>query len=227
MTVRIVAVADTHLYHRDLQVPAGDLFIHAGDLCRGGSPPELATALHWIDSLPHANKVVVAGNHDWALAREGEREVARAALAEAGVVYLEDAEATVAGLRIYGSPWQPEFFAWAFNLPRGAPRAEKWAAIPAGLDVLITHGPPQGYGDRVTASRAEGCVDLRARVAVVRPRLHLFGHIHEDGGMWEEHGTVFANVTTAECMRGATVIDVDADAVHPVTIPAPVREAFR
>jgi predicted phosphohydrolase len=218
VTVRIVAVADTHLYHRGLPVPEGDVFVHAGDLCRRGSLAELGVALDWVASLPHREKVVVAGNHDWAFARTHERKVARREFVDAGVTYLEDAAATVAGLRVYGSPWQPEFCAWAFNLPRGAKLAAKWAAIPEGLDVLVTHGPPAGYGDRVSAHRREGCADLRARVAIVRPRLHLFGHIHEDGGAWEEHGTVFANVTTADCARGATVVDVDR-AVRIVQCP--------
>lgn len=217
--MRIVAVADTHLLHRRFEIPAGDVLIHAGDLCRQGTLAELGIALSWLDGLPHPAKVIVAGNHDWPFARAHEREIARAALAEAGILYLEDAAATVAGLRMYGTPWQPEFFAWAFNLPRGAPLAEKWSAIPGGLDVLITHGPPAGLGDRITWDRREGCADLRARVAAVRPRVHLFGHIHEDGGAWEEGGTLFANVTTDECERGATVIDVTPDAARVVAAP--------
>lgn len=217
--MRIVAVADTHLSHRNLNVPAGDVLVHAGDLCRRGSLPELGVALDWLAGLPHAAKVVVAGNHDWAFVREQERHAARAALEEAGVIYLEDAAAMVAGLRIYGSPWQPEFCAWAFNLPRGAALAEKWSSIPPGLDLLITHGPPAGMGDRVTEGRHEGCADLRARVAVVRPRVHLFGHIHEDGGVWQDDATLFANVTTDECARGATVIDVTPEAVRVVAAP--------
>ena len=35
--MRIVAVADTHTYHHDLAVPEGDVFVHAGDLCRRGA----------------------------------------------------------------------------------------------------------------------------------------------------------------------------------------------
>ena len=63
-----------------------------------------------------------------------------------------------------------------------------------------------------------GCADLRARVARVRPRVHLFGHIHQDGGAWETDGTWFVNATTWECERGATVIDVDEHGVR-VTLP--------
>jgi predicted phosphohydrolase len=201
--VRIVGVADTHLFHEDLTVPDGDVFVHAGDLCRAGNLRELEIAARWIGSLPHRTKIIVAGNHDWAFARER----ARATDLFDGAIYLEDSEVTVDGVRFWGSPWQPAFHGWAFNLPRGRPLEEKWALIPEGIDVLITHGPPYGIGDRSADERC-GCEDLLARVKKVRPKLHLFGHIHQDGGIWEHEGTRFANITTWECDRAPTVIDL-------------------
>ncbi|MCC6553016.1 MAG: metallophosphatase domain-containing protein [Polyangiaceae bacterium] len=219
--MRIVAVADTHLFHDELVLPAGDVLVHAGDLCRGGTLDELARATSWIRTLPHRDKIVVAGNHDWAFVHAPAE--ARRLLGE-GVVYLEDSGATVGGLRFWGSPWQPEFNDWAFNLPRGAPLAGRWAAIPPGIDVLITHGPPDGIGDASSTGGRSGCEALRARVREVRPRLHLFGHIHEDGGLWREGGTCFANVTTWECERAPTVIDIDATAVVAVSIPPARRQ---
>ncbi|MEZ4359172.1 MAG: metallophosphatase domain-containing protein [Kofleriaceae bacterium] len=223
--MRIVAVADTHLFTSDLQVPEGDVLVHAGDLCRAGSLAELREAAAWLARLPHAHKVVVAGNHDWAFQREPE---AARALLGAGVTYLEDVEVTLDGLRFWGSPWQPAFHGWAFNLPRGAPLAAVWAKVPPGLDVLITHGPPYGVGDLLEDGLPgrEGCADLRRRVAEVRPRLHLFGHIHQDGGAWEVDGTVFANVTTWECERAPTVIDVDRERVALVHVPPSGRARF-
>ena len=217
--MRIVAVADTHLFTRDLVVPEGDVFVHAGDLCRGGWMKELERAAAWLASLPHRRKVVIAGNHDWTFARPSEREASRALLREAGVTYLEDSEATIDGARFYGSPWQPEFNDWAFNLPRGEPLADVWAKIPEGLEVLITHGPPKGFGDATTYGKGEGCADLLERVRAVRPRLHVFGHIHESGGAWTEGATTFVNCTTWECERGATVIDVTPDAIVLVSVP--------
>src|SRR5512138_2110321 len=98
--MRLVAVADTHMFHRELAVPDGDVLVHAGDLCRRGDLEELAEAARWLASLPHALKVVVAGNHDWPFQREPER--ARAALGD-GVIYLQDSGATVGGLRFWGS----------------------------------------------------------------------------------------------------------------------------
>ncbi|MDI3286077.1 metallophosphatase domain-containing protein [Polyangium sp. 15x6] len=216
--MRIVAVADTHLYHTQLVVPRGDVFVHAGDLCRFGDLDELAEAAAWIRSLPHRYKVVVAGNHDWAFVHHP-RE-ARALLGK-GVVYLEDSGVCIDGITFWGSPWQPAFHDWAFNLPRGEALAEKWAAIPEGIDVLITHSPPFGIGDRSWSEVRHGCADLMARVRQVKPRLHIFGHIHEDGGVFrEEEGvTCFANVTTWECARRPTVLDIAGEVVTEIDVP--------
>jgi hypothetical protein len=213
--MRIVAVADTHLFHDELVVPDGDVFVHAGDLCRGGDLDELRTAAAWIAALPHRHKVIVAGNHDWAFVREP--AAARAVLA--GVTYLEDAAATLDRITFYGSPWQPAFHDWAFNLPRGEPLAAVWRRIPTGIDVLVTHGPPAGIGDRSSMGGRAGCADLRRRVAEVAPRLHLFGHIHQDGGTWRDGATLFANVTTWECERAPTVIDIDRESIVVVVEP--------
>jgi predicted phosphodiesterase len=216
--VRIVAVADTHLFHGDLKVPDGDLFIHAGDLCRRGTLEELKQAVDWIRSLPHPRKLVVAGNHDWAFVDHPAQ--ARALLDGVGT-YLEDGGATIDGLTVWGSPWQPAFNDWAFNLPRGEPLAKKWSLIPGGLDVLVTHGPPAGYGDATSMGRERsGCADLLGRVRVVKPRLHLFGHIHEDGGCWTAGDTTFVNCTTWECERAPTVIEITPDAVSVSSPPS-------
>ena len=207
--MRVVAVADTHLYHHELQLPDGDVFVHAGDLCRSGDLAELREAADWLKSLPHRHKVVIAGNHDWAFVREP--DLAREVLADAGVVYLQDSGVTIDGVRFWGSPWQPEFNDWAFNLPRGRALAAKWALIPTDLDVLVTHAPPSGIGDRGPVPGRLGCEDLLDRVLSIRPKVHLFGHIHQDGGAWEIGPTLFANVTTWECERAPTVIVIEAE----------------
>lgn len=213
--MRLVAIADTHLFTDELYVPDGDVLIHAGDMCRRGDLEELTRAAAWLASLPHRHKIVIAGNHDWGFADDA--VAARALFAP--FHYLEDSEVTIDGLRFYGSPWQPAFHDWAFNLPRGAPLAAVWAKIPRGLDVLVTHGPPEGIGDRSGMTERAGCAELLARVREVAPRLHLFGHIHQDGGVWTVGSTVFANVTTWECEREPTVIDLDAESVRPIEVP--------
>lgn len=196
-------MADTHLYHQDLEVPEGDVLVHAGDMTRSGTPVQLAEVAAWLRGFSHPHKIVVAGNHDRAL----EYDPVSARSLFDGLTYLQDASVTIDGVKFYGSPWQPEFHSWAFNLPRGPEIAKRWAAIPDDTDVLITHGPPRGIGDRCGMDERAGCEDLLARVRVVKPRLHLFGHIHQDRGQWTIGDTHFANVTTDECMAGVTVID--------------------
>jgi predicted phosphohydrolase len=122
-------------------IPEGDILIHAGDLTRMGSLAELSSMTAFFLSLPHAHKIVIAGNHD--LCFEREKESARKLLP--GVTYLQDRLTEVMGLRIYGSPWQPRFGDLAFNLDRGAPLKEVWSKIPERTDILITHGPPLSF----------------------------------------------------------------------------------
>ena len=187
--LRIVCLSDTHL--RDVAVPPGDVLVHAGDFTMGGSLREIERFAAWIGALPHRYKIVIAGNHDFGFERHPHE--ARDRLD--GVTYLEDQGVEVEGLRIWGSPWQPRFRDWAFNLDRGAPLREKWERIPPGTDLLVTHGPPAGILDRTVSGQEVGCADLRDVVFGIRPRLHVFGHIHEGFGVLERDGTTFANAS--------------------------------
>src|SRR6516162_4664118 len=153
---RIVCVSDTHGRHREINIPDGDVLVHAGDLTVHGYLDELREFNAWLGTLPHRHKVVIAGNHDFCL--QEQRERARPLLTHA--VYLEEEAAEICGLMVYGSPWQPWFGGWAFNLHRGPELAAVWAKIPAGTDVLITHGPPAGILDQTRRGDAVGCADL-------------------------------------------------------------------
>lgn len=189
--MRIVCLSDTHDQHDQLTVPDGDLLLHAGDATMRGTPAQIAAFDRWLAGQSHAHKVVIAGNHDWAFERTP--ALARSLLQHA--TYLEDTLVTVEGLRIWGSPWQPWFCDWAFNLPRGPALAAKWAMIPEGIDVLVTHGPPAGVLDRTSRGEHVGCEDLLAALQRVRPRAHVFGHIHEAYGTLEQHGCRFVNAS--------------------------------
>lgn len=214
---RIVAIADTHLYHEDLpELPAGDILIHAGDLLQRGDLEELERGLSWLESLPHPHKILVAGNHDVCFEKH---PVEARAMVPDSILYLEDSEAEVLGLRIYGSPWQPAYNEWGFNLPRGEQLAAKWAMIPEGIDVLITHGPPAGYGDKEFVPGRGGCKDLLGAIDRARPKLHLYGHIHHAGGCWARQGMVLANVTTWESERAASVFDIESASITPIEVP--------
>lgn len=190
--LRAVLISDTHTLHDQIKLPEGDLLLHAGDFTNMGELEDVARFNEFLGRQPHAHKVVIAGNHDWSFAMDPAR--ARSLITHA--TYLEDSEVSAAGLRIWGSPWQPEFMDWAFNLPRGPLLRQKWDLIPDGIDILITHGPPLGHGDVTFRGEHVGCHDLLEAVRRVRPRLHLFGHIHEGYGVTRDAHTTYVNAST-------------------------------
>jgi len=206
--LRLVLLSDTHGSHPQLSLPSGDVLVHAGDFSRYRDGwAELGSFCDWLRAQPHRHKVLVAGNHDFCFERHG----AEARRFTSGIHYLEDEGVELDGLRFYGSPWQPTFFNWAFNLPRGAALAEKWGRIPASTDVLVTHGPPLGILDRVHDGQRVGCADLLSAVERVAPLLHTFGHIHESGGVEQRGEQRFVNASVFDGrggLRAPTVVDL-------------------
>ena len=201
--MKIVCLSDTHNCNQEITVPDGDILIHAGDATIRGTQTEVEDFLAWFSSLPHQHKVFVAGNHDWLF--ETNNRFARLLIANYKIKYLEDSLTDIEGLKIYGSPWQPRFFDWAFNLNRGGELAEKWKLIPADIDILITHGPPNGILDEVPRKywvENTGCEELRKRVEEIsvlgRLKLHVFGHIHCGYGQTEKFGVKFVNASNCD-----------------------------
>jgi Icc-related predicted phosphoesterase len=197
--MRIVCVSDTHGFHKYTEVPPGDILVHGGDLTRHGSLADVEEFDRWLGTLPHRHKVVICGNHDFCFQHEPDE--ARARITNA--TYLEDSGCEIEGLTFYGSPWTPTFFDWAFMLPEDE-LAAKWALIPASLDVLITHGPPLDVLDLTNRDEHAGSATLLDRVREVKPRLHVFGHIHEAAGRAEVAGATFLNAST-QLGRGSGV----------------------
>ncbi|XP_006177573.2 metallophosphoesterase domain-containing protein 1 isoform X1 [Camelus ferus] len=208
---RFVCVSDTHSRTDPIQMPYGDVLIHAGDFTELGLPSEVKKFNEWLGSLPYEYKIVIAGNHELTFDQEFMADLIKQDFYYfpsvsklkpenyenvqsllTNCIYLQDSEVTVRGFRIYGSPWQPWFYGWGFNLPRGQALLEKWNLIPEGVDILITHGPPLGFLDWVPKKMQRvGCVELLNTVQRrVQPRLHVFGHIHEGywrHGRWDDH----------------------------------------
>lgn len=184
-SVAIVCISDTHNTRPD--VPDGDILIHAGDLTQSGSFQQLQAALNWLRALPHPIKIVIAGNHELLLDPAKDDSSGRAILERAqldwgDIIYLENSEVTVScpngrQLRIHGSPCSIQNGNWAFQYPRGQ---DVWAgSVPDGIDVLITHSPPLAHLDLLRF----GCPHLLKTLWRVRPRLLVFGHIHEGSGI--------------------------------------------
>lgn len=180
--MKLVLISDTHLRHKRsyLPIPEGDILIHSGDACLQGDRFEVRDFFEWWGSLKAKHKIFVAGNHDWLFEKD---PVLAKSMVPKDTIYLQDSMAVVDGLKIYGSPWQPEFQEWAFNLPRGVKLRQKWEAIPSGIDILITHGPAMGFLDFSKFGDVHvGCEDLRQELHRIKPKLHVYGHIHGDYG---------------------------------------------
>lgn len=114
-------------------------------------------------------------------------------------IYLQDEGIELFGIKIYGSPWQPEFCKWAFNLKRGEECLQKWDHIPIDTDLLITHTPPLGYGDLCCSGVRAGCVELLSTVQKrVKPKYHVFGHVHEGYGITSDGKIIYINASTCD-----------------------------
>lgn len=196
MTVTVVVISDTHNRHRRLPaLPDGDILVHAGDFTLGGTQKEILDFNDWLKEQPHAYKIVVPGNHDiefyesWHFARS---------LLSAADFVLNDKGVEVMGKKFWGSPWTPNFGDWAFMYDEREAEA-RWAQIPGGLDMLITHGPPKGILDNCVNYETRqlesvGCEHLHWEVTNrARPKVHVFGHIHESHGQKDLNGTLYVN----------------------------------
>lgn len=210
--MKLVALSDLHGFWEQTEIPNGDVLIFAGDITRTGSLTELVTFNTWLGQLPHQHKIVIAGNHDWCF--ENLHSLAKGLLTNA--IYLEDTGVAIDGVIFWGSPWTPQFYDWAFMLPRGNPLAEKWIHIPKDTDVLITHGPPHEILDAAIRrdslgnyhNEIVGCEELRKVVDSLPLKAHIFGHIHNQHGA-ERH---FYNVSICndkyDPINPATVIEI-------------------
>lgn len=210
--MRITFISDTHTKHRQCEalLPGGDLLIHAGDFMNSGyNPVEAMEFFKWFDEINnYDHKIFIAGNHDrW---MENAPDEAEGILTGYKTIdYLKDNwiivgdddphSANVKTAKIYGSPWQPEFYNWAFNLPRnGEDLREKWFWIPNDTDILVTHGPAQTYLDHSGPPYNQpnlGCELLKERVEELKPKIHVCGHIHGGYGYKFNGHTHFFNAS--------------------------------
>lgn len=181
--MKIFHLSDTHGKHRELRnMPEADVLVHSGDFTMGGSDSEALDFLEWLCNLPYKHKIFIAGNHDDCMINatlEGLPE---------GVHCLHDSGISINGISFFGTPMLAE-------LVDGEMRSlEHYELIPDNVDVLITHRPPLGILDG-TGNVHFGSASLLDRVASVKPKLHLFGHIHNAKGLMVLHDTCFCNAS--------------------------------
>lgn len=185
----MVCISDTHELHREVDVPAGDILLHAGDFTMfSKSTAAILDFNEWLGELPHRHKIVVPGNHEFFL----ESDLSKRSLLSNATVLIDEG-LTVMGLTIWGSPITP-LYGGAFGRSSPVDRARLYATIPDDVNILVTHGPPYGVLDRSPGMlRHSGCPELREAVTQLKPQLHLFGHVHGAHGMTSVDDTLFVN----------------------------------
>ena len=194
--MKIMFLSDTHGRHNEItelygELPYVDIIVHSGDCTRYGEFEETDLFMNWFSNRNAMHKVLVAGNHDFVLQQTDRRNWLLAN--NYGVTYLEDSFININGLGIYGSPWSPVFGMWAFMKHRNAELDEVWQKVPTdgSVDLLVTHTPRYGRFDvSVRGNYNVGCEMLANRINDINPKVHVFGHIHECGGMIKEETEV-------------------------------------
>ena len=171
--MRIVQISDTHGKHHLLKnLPEGDVIVHCGDFSDNGTEEEVLDFLNWFIELPYPHKIFVTGNHDLCLWDADDIED----LPE-NVHFLQDKGVTIEGVH---------FFGIAYN--------HKPDIIPTTCNVLVTHEPPFGILDG-TMGMNWGSSKILEEVLRIKPRLHLFGHAHNDSGLLESNDTIYSNAS--------------------------------
>ena len=186
----ILQISDTHNQHQQLtNLPTADVIVHCGDFTDMGTEEEVLDFLNWYIGLPYPNKIFVVGNHDLCLWEAVDIED----LPE-NVHFLQDRECVIDGMNFYGL---------AYN--------HKESMIPDDVDVLITHEPPVMILDESDCTHWGNAL-LRARVFQVKPKLHLFGHVHKANGTTTANGIIFSNAAmfNHHCFHTFELIEADS-----------------
>jgi len=196
LTVEVTA--DTHGRHRDLKIKGADIFIHCGDISRYGEVEAFMDFNKWLEELPHTIKLYTAGNHDRRRASLIQKMVSNG-------IFLNGSGFEWEGKTFWGSPQTPSV--WDRKEDFCYIRADEedgrriWSKMPKNLDVLITHGPPYGILDFVPKHLDNaGDLFLLDRILEAKPKTHVFGHIHEDGGKMikQRYGIRFINCSALD-----------------------------
>lgn len=205
--MKLTFISDTHGMHENLpSLPGGDVLIHAGDISEKGYTHEVKKFLKWFDTVRgYDHKIFIAGNHDFLF--EQQERLAKEIVDEFdSVTYLFDESVEVytpdyeSKVKIYGSPWQPRFYNWAFNVDRDSDELENiWKRMPDDVDILVTHGPPKKILDLNSHDNYHcGCERLEKVIWKKDPKLHVFGHIHEGYGWMSKMKTHFFNASSVD-----------------------------
>lgn len=206
--MKIWCISDTHCRHKELVLPDPneiDMVIHAGDASNvrdfSFNEAEMRDFLIWYNSLPYKYKIYVPGNHDTSV-EQGMFDFDE----YPNIIVLNHKYISIEDIKIFGSPYTPSFgHGWAYNVSRTKIDL-KWKDIPKDTDIIITHGPPKGILDYTLNEGVVytqcGCKALLNKVKEVNPKLHIFGHIHNEKNVYnsgiyqeKENSTKYCNAS--------------------------------
>ena len=196
----IVVISDTHTMHKGLEnkfnLPSGDIIIHCGDITGRGSEHTIHEFLKWYNNLNQFKyKIFIAGNHDTLF--ESYPFLAKNIINDyKNIIYLEDSGIEIDNIKFWGTPVSRPFMNWAFNRPEEKLKMH-WKAIPDDTDIIITHSPPykiMDYGP-VTNDRTGSPSLYYEIINRIKPKFHLFGHIHNGYGIYKQDNITFINAS--------------------------------
>ena len=125
------------------------------------------------------HKIFVPGNHSKFCYQN--TDTAREICEHSGIRMLIDEGIEIDGITFWGSPWTPPFLNWYF-MKNEDELKKVYKSMPKNLDVLITHGPPYKILDISETGTHCGSRELSNAIKHKKPRVHIFGHIHEAYG---------------------------------------------
>lgn len=213
--LKVTTISDTHNKINQKIFEPCDVLIHAGDATMVGDLKEFDVFIKWMKKQPANYKIFVAGNHDKKLDNTPWKDEIIKKLEDGGITYLCNSSVIIEGVKFYGSPYTPTFFNWAFMRDAGNDIEKEWKKMQIDSDVVITHGPSYKILDKCPSRpildcngypvldsytlqplRTDphvGCKSLKNMIDIVKPAVHVFGHIHESAGAEYVDGILMIN----------------------------------
>lgn len=181
--MKITCFSDTHTYHNNVKLLAGDIAIFSGDCMSSGyNEKELIDFLYWYNNQEFKYKIMVAGNHDRYI-QNFSKSFKELLSYYPSIIYLEDSAVEIEGIKIYGTPHQKYFYKWAFNNSEEKLK-ELFNLIPEDVEILVSHAPSYGVLDWLQSGQRVGEETLKNRIEKLNNlKFHIFGHIHEAYGI--------------------------------------------
>ena len=178
--MRFIAISDTHGCHRQLNLPEGDVILHAGDVCNKGDAAQVHDFIEWFAGLDYKHKIFISGNHDIDL---NQNTSLITKLLPSEITFLNGTFYQVENFSIWGTPTEE------------AGKTPFQELLPDYVDILLTHRPPFGILDQAPDGKSKGSRRLLAKVMEMKPKVHLYGHIHASYGQFQGENTYFINAS--------------------------------